>query len=247
MGDVNKHGLDRDMGAELRREIRQRCGFGCVVCGSAFYDYEHFNPDFCDATEHVAEGITLLCMQCNQKRRRKLLSRETVANKNKDPMCRRDGFSSEVFDFGTDPIEVYVAGNKFKHVDTLIMLGGCEVLSVAEPVNAGEPFRLSGFFSDRTGATTLEIEENVVRVGAGNWDVENRGARITIRKQLRDISLVLFLEPPNRITVERIDMQCEGRYLKGDSKGLMFSKDGRNWHHLALMEIQYARVGISVG
>lgn len=246
MTDVNRFGLSRYIEAELRREVRKRSGFGCVVCGLAFYDYEHFDPDFKDAERHISAGITLLCMQCNQKRRRGLLSRETVAKANSNPKCRSVGFSSEVFDFGTDPIEVYFAGSRFKHVETLIMLGGCEVLSVAEPESSGEPFRLSGLFSDSTGATTLKIVENVLHVGADNWDVECVGARITIRRGLGEISLALFLEPPSRITVERIDMQYNGKYLKGDVNGMKVSTDGRTWHKMMLMDIQHARVGICV-
>jgi hypothetical protein len=76
---VNKHGLPRSIPSHIKQEIRQRCGFGCVICGFGFYDYEHFDPDFVDAKSHSPEGMTLLCSQCNQKRARKRLSVATVA------------------------------------------------------------------------------------------------------------------------------------------------------------------------
>ncbi len=25
----------------IQREVRQRCGFGCVICGLPLYDYDH--------------------------------------------------------------------------------------------------------------------------------------------------------------------------------------------------------------
>ena len=61
MDDTNKHGLSRYIPEAIKREVRQRCGFGCVICGFGFYDYEHFDPDFADAKFHDPNGMTLLC------------------------------------------------------------------------------------------------------------------------------------------------------------------------------------------
>ena len=60
MANTNDHGLSRTIPEGVKREVRQRCGFGCVICGLGFYDYEHFAPDFVDATEHNPAGMTLL-------------------------------------------------------------------------------------------------------------------------------------------------------------------------------------------
>ena len=46
MGEKNKYGLGRYIESDTRRLIRKRCGFGCVICGIGFFDYEHFDPDF---------------------------------------------------------------------------------------------------------------------------------------------------------------------------------------------------------
>ncbi|MHB0562224.1 hypothetical protein ACX3RA_15640, partial [Escherichia coli] len=63
MDNINKHGLSRRIPETIKRQIRQRCGFGCVICGFGFYDYEHFKPDFVDAKVHDPNGMTLLCSQ----------------------------------------------------------------------------------------------------------------------------------------------------------------------------------------
>jgi hypothetical protein len=110
--------------------VRQRCGFGCVRCGFSLYDYEHFDPDFKDATEHNPEGITLLCMQCNQKRNRKVLSVESVRSSNDNPICLQQGFANEAFDFGSEPIEVVFAGVTFTNCTHLIRVSGIPILSV---------------------------------------------------------------------------------------------------------------------
>lgn len=31
--NINKQGISRDIPDPIKRDVRQRCGFGCVICG----------------------------------------------------------------------------------------------------------------------------------------------------------------------------------------------------------------------
>lgn len=31
----------RNIPLSIQRKVRQRCGFGCVICGMPLYEYEH--------------------------------------------------------------------------------------------------------------------------------------------------------------------------------------------------------------
>jgi len=31
----------RNIPLPIQREVRQRCGFGCVICGTLLYEYDH--------------------------------------------------------------------------------------------------------------------------------------------------------------------------------------------------------------
>lgn len=146
MANTNDHGLPRTIPEGVKREIRQRCGFGCVICGLGFYDYEHFAPDFVDATDHNPAGMTLLCPRCNQNRARGRLSRETVAEANQNPVCIRNGHANEMFDFHSDPIAVVFAGVTFYDCAHLIMVNGRSLLSVRPPQEVSSPMLLSGCF-----------------------------------------------------------------------------------------------------
>jgi hypothetical protein len=241
----NKNGLTRTISDVIKREIRKRCGFGCVRCGLAFFDYEHFAPDFKDAIEHRAKGITLLCMQCNQKRARGTLSVETVATANLAPKCLEQGFASESFDFGPDPMQVTFAGVTFTNCPTLIEVNGFPLLSLGGPEAPGAPYRLSGFFADDTGDITLKITDNVWSAGADTWDVECVGPLVTIRNGPRLISLVLRQEPPTRLVIERIDMAFEGIHLRGNDGVLEVSFDGRAWSKWSGCSITNCHVGMS--
>lgn len=247
MAERNQYGLGRYVPQDVRREIRSRCGFGCVLCGLAYYDYEHFDPDFKDAKEHNPDGMTLLCMQCNQKRARGTLSAETVARANEAPRCKQQGFASELFDFGPEPIEVKFAGVSFFDCKTLIQIRGVDLLSIRPPEAPGTPVLLSGYLSDCTGATTLKIVDNVWAAGDENWDVEVEGPRITIRRGLGDIALQIRVMPPHALAIERINMEFEGYFLKGNEQTLSYSIDGKSWSDMTAVSIGGFQVGICFG
>ena len=247
MAERNRFGLGRTIPSSVKREVRQRCGFGCIRCGFSLYDYEHFSPDFKDAEVHDPDGITLLCMQCNQKRNRKVLSVESVRRANNDPKCLQQGFANEAFDFGSDPIEVVFAGVTFTNCTHLIIVAGISVLSVTNPEQAGEPYRLSGRFSDDCGAATLKIEENIWSVGADNWDVECEGPKITIRRGPGDIVLVLRSEPPKKLIIERLNMEFEGMYFRGNQDLLEISNDQVNWGKWQGCSMTDCHIGMQFG
>lgn len=245
MAERNKHGLSRHIPADIEREVRQRCGFGCVICGVALYDHEHFAPDFKDAVKHDPAGITLLCMQCNQKRRRGVLSVETVQAANANPKCLAQGFASETFDFGTSLMEVKLAGATFRNIKTLVTIKGYPILSIRSPEASGQPYRLSGLFVDDIGNYTLKITDNVWSADVDQWDVECEGARITIRNRPRNICLVLKQEPPTRLIVERLNMYFEGVWLRGNADRLQYSHDGVGWSTIEGVIMQNGSHGIA--
>lgn len=247
MVKINQYGLRRYVPTDVRTAVRKRCGFGCVVCGLAFFDYEHFDPDFKDAKFHNQNGITLLCMQHNQRRGRKTFSVETVRRANDDPFCIRRGFSNEMFDIGPEPVEVIFAGSRFYNVQHVVVIKGTPILSIQPPLEKGEPYLVSGFFSDSSGITTLEIRNNQICLSAENWDVECIGPRIIIKKDKKNIALVLRAEPPSRIVIERLSMAFEGVFLEGDSEGLKVSTDGKSWITIEGGSFSGYFAGIAVG
>lgn len=246
MGEKNKYGLGRYIESDTRRLIRKRCGFGCVICGIGFFDYEHFDPDFAEAKEHNPEGMTLLCMQCNQKRRRGTLSASTVKRYNEFPKALSKGFANEWLDVGVDDVEVVFAGSSFIDCKTLINVRGDAIFSVLPPEEAGSPFRLSGFFADDTGAITLKIEENQWIAGADNWDVEWVGKTVTIRKGHGDIVLVMTTIPPNKLIVEKLNMLINGVHLVGSKDTLKVSFDGINYSSFTTCSMRSCGTGILI-
>lgn len=226
---TNKFGLSRTISSDLKRKIRKKCGYGCVICGHAWYDYEHFNPDYKDAKEHKEEGITLLCMQCNQKRNRGVLSVDTVSKANSNPKCLSDGHASERFDLLSNKLEIIFSGSSFTDCENVIMIGDISLFSINKK-NDGT-FTISGRFFNSDAKESFVIKDNNWDVNIENWDVECKGNKIIVREGPGNISLRLRLEPPSRIVVEKINMKYRDVILKGDESELKISKNnGESWN-----------------
>lgn len=248
MAGLNRYGLSRDIPDGIKREVRQRCGFGCVCCGAAVFQYEHFNPEFTDARSHSASGITLLCGACHDRKTRGLLSTDTVASADSSPFCKRSGFSFGPFDFGTSRApEVAIGALVCRNVRSLIRIEGVDLLSVKKPESPGAPFLLSANLYDSHGCELIRIVENEWQSRSDNWDVEVVGPRITFRGGPGKIALVLRSEPPNRLVVERLDLFFQGYSIKGSEHEQfdLITPNGRSVLSSG-MELDGCAIGIEV-
>ena len=210
MSETNQHGLSRSIDAATKREVRRRCGFGCVNCGGAVYQYEHLDPVFSDAKFHDPAAIVLLCGGCHDRVTRGLLSKETVKRCAASPKCKEQGFSFGPLDVGEGSVDITIGTATFEDVTHLIQVAGDNVFSLTKPDEAGAPLNLNAYVCDRDGTEILRIVDNEWRTPTTNWDVEIIGKRISIRKAQGDIALVFRAESPNHLVVERLNMLHKG-------------------------------------
>lgn len=185
----NKHGLPRYIGADVRRQIRQECGFGCVICGQAIGSYEHIEPTFEDAREHDPKRMALLCGSCHQKVTSGMWSKAKVWQARAQPKTFQQGAAKDAFDFH-DPFEVHVGGNRIANVRCIVRTSqGDEWFSVKRSEDAGAPPLISAKFFGSDGAPALEIVNNEWSCSTGVWDLETVGRTITIRRDKGDVML----------------------------------------------------------
>jgi hypothetical protein len=247
MAVVNKYGLSRDIDAAVKRAVRQRDGFGCVICGSAVYTYEHVDPEFVEARVHDPACITLLCAGCHGRVTKGLLSKASVQRAMTNPKCKETGFSFGPFDLGAHPPTIQVGPVTARNVAVVIQAMGDDILRVESPEELGGPFRISAVLANQSGTEVLRIERNEWQTPVDNWDVQVIGPKITIHNGPGDIALDLVAVPPTGITVERLNMfHKNARLMVRADQGFVVRSPGGAEFTTSGATISDSQVAISV-
>lgn len=231
----NKHGLDRAIPAEVKRKVRKNSGFGCVICGAGYWEYDHVEPEFADCYEHDANSITLLCVYHHGIKTKGLLSKERIIKAMNNPKSLQDGFSFERFEISDKAPIIRIGGAKFENVPIPIQIDNDPLITVSPPEEEGSPFLISGEFYDSTGKKSLILEKNEWKAYNENWDVDTVGTRVSIREKKGQISLILRSIPPNELIIEKLDMEKNGFIFKADLETLELKEPGgrlANFNHV---------------
>lgn len=191
----------------MKRVVRQRCGFGCVLCGLPLYTYEHM-LGWANVHRHVASELTLLCSQHQDERTHGLLPIEDVERANLNPYNLREGISK--------PYTLHYSGlNCVADIGKNIFFfrddcSNPEFVAFAideEPIIS---FRLdNGHWLlnlnvyDKNDNLILLIVDNELIYSVSPWDIELVGRNLTIREAQRRILVDILFEPPSKIKIQR--------------------------------------------
>ncbi|MCL5125303.1 MAG: HNH endonuclease [Deltaproteobacteria bacterium] len=199
--NTNSHGFSRHIPNPIKLQIRQECGFGCVVCGMTIYTYEHIDPEFADAAEHDPTKMALLCGGCHLKVTKRIWSKDKIKKARLAPKCKQQGYSNDFFDIG-EPFGISVGRIYFYKTETgdLLQIDGKTVLSMRKV--DGEPPLLSGIFHDHNGNILFEIKDNEWFGKPEAWDIESVGNTLTIKDKQGSILLQINARPPHIVAIE---------------------------------------------
>lgn len=219
---ANAHGLDRAIPAHVKRQVRQECGFGCVICGRLPYEYDHFDPEFTDAKEHRAEGIALLCSRHHSDRTAGRIAQDTVRAKRITP-CNTVNDPKWDFNLGTDPLTFIFGGNRQEQGDRAgISINGIPVFRLER--EEGE-WLITGNLCDDLGRATLRFQRGELIASRGQWDVTLEGHVFAVRRASGNVVAELAINADQRVVeLRRLSMRlANGYHLEGDSDKLVFS------------------------
>lgn len=76
----------------IKREVRQRCYFGCVHCGNPIIEYHHIVP-WSEVQAHEGENLTILCSNCHKKVTNGLVSNQQVIEWNNRPYNKYETYT----------------------------------------------------------------------------------------------------------------------------------------------------------
>lgn len=201
----------RNIPLPVQREVRQRCGFGCVVCGLPLYEYEHM-LGWAQVQRHVAKEITLLCDKHHREKTNGLLPIEAVQVANQDPLNLKSG-TSKPYDlhYSGAECEAFIGGNYFQAQDqgygTAVVPIGIDGVPLLAFVLADGHLLLNLNVFDKYNNLTMQILNNQLVYSTSPWDIQFVGRNLIIREADRQILVDIRFEVPNRIVINR------GRFL----------------------------------
>ncbi|WP_223464372.1 cell division protein [Pseudomonas sp. GL-RE-26] len=204
----------RNIPLPIQREVRQRCGFGCVICGLPLYEYEHME-EWATVKRHVAEEITLLCDQHHREKTGGMLPKEMVAEANKSPYNFKAGVKKPYdLHFTGKVAEINVGSNVFTCEDrgygTAVAAIVVDNLPLVGFVLTDGHLLLNLVVFDEYNNKVLHIKNNQLFYTTIPWDIQLIGTTLTIREAHRKILLEIDFSPPNKITINKGRFLCNG-------------------------------------
>jgi hypothetical protein len=216
----NRYGLSRHIPEATKKEVRSRCGFGCVICGICIVDYDHFLPEFKDAKSHDPNGITLLCAQHNQEKQRGFLSNQKVIECNQNPKCKQNGFVNYILDVDKEIPDVFLGKAQFINTSCILKIMDEKIFYFSK--NEENIFQINFSFFDSSGNEICKIKNNELIHNIGNFDIQVSGGNFAFKDSDNQQALDFKYEPRKSISINFLKMKYKNFTMEFDkSDGLL--------------------------
>ena len=223
---------NRHIPAPVAREVRQRCGFCCVLCGQPIVEYEHMIP-FADVQEHNASDITLLCSQCHRKKTSGLISVDAIREADQNPYMKScEKSAPEMFSYPNNLpylLEVGSCGLMIAHphvneIDAIVI----DSVSFLKLKNDKGRLLLSIAVTDRMGRPLVVIIDNVLQVYPDAWDIVFQGTTLEVRQDPIGTRPFCRLNVnPEGVFIDRWETTHNGKTIRvRDDGGVSLEPDG---------------------
>ncbi|MBZ7408195.1 hypothetical protein FMJ21_13215 [Klebsiella grimontii] len=210
-GRINRHGLkDSDLRESQRREIRRDAGYGCVICGALFIQYEHIEPEFHDAKKHESDKMTLLCGSHHDDVSYGRITKKMVWDAKANPKNKPGGKISRSLYHQNSDTNIIIGSSSLGQVglklfDSILTIKGKPVLWFESDFEPDSPVEVCAIFHDPDGKPHAFINRNCFETAVADYDIKGKGARITISKD-RAVLLKLNFEGGETLKIERLKM-----------------------------------------
>ncbi len=232
---------------EVKRAVRQRCGFGCVLCGAPFYHYDHLDG-WAVTRVHDPERIALLCAKHHDEKTRGMLPPSAVEQAAQHPVNQKAGHSSpQALHFAGDEVTIEVGSNRF--ISTLHDGGTIVPISVdGIPLvrfrREDDQLLLSVCTLDWFNVPSLIVDDNELTVSAEPYDVTWEGRRLRVHLSPEFLLVDMELRPPDAIVVSEGRFLCNGVWVQISPNGVRVANVDTT---LARNDFRGRSAGIAIG
>ena len=180
----------------IKRLVRQRCFFGCVVCGSPVFDYDHIT-EYALVGEHTTDNLTLLCPNHHRAKTVGRLGPDFIRERNATPFnasrsltgpYNLESSRSLKLEFGT--CHQITSSLVDDATELGVLVNGRAYLSCHKE-NGWLTF--SAVVTDDDGVELLVVKRGELVASTQSWDITYVGSNLTVRSGLGGIVLEVVL------------------------------------------------------
>jgi len=183
----------------IKRSVRARCGFGCVICGSPIFEYDHI-VEYSKVLAHDEDNITLLCKSHHDMKTSGRMNPRFLRSANQNPCNSKRRFTppAEAAITGSSDFILHLGGNKYPFILTrgreapVVVLDGLPFLSLSSESGC---VLISLTLYDDVRRPVLIVERGEIAVSTGVWDYKFEGRVLTIRSARYKVLVKLRFEP----------------------------------------------------
>lgn len=200
---------------EMKRALRQACGYGCVICGDPLYEIDHI-VDYSIVRGHDLDNLALLCGSHHNEKSRGFLTAERVREARESPVNIETGQTRpwSLHSYGPDRIDVVVGSLRFRSMAgplaAAVAVDGVTLIGVR--YEHGRAL-LHALLLDERDQPFLRIVDNELVYRVGGPDMEVVGAkplhtpgrvpRLIFRDTTGGLFVELNVHPPRELRVTR--------------------------------------------
>lgn len=177
MSDTGRH-----IPEETKRQVRQDCGFGCVICGMPVFHYDHIE-EFAQVRQHTRENLALLCPNHHQDKTSGRLSAEKVLAARQAPFNGGRSRTSNYKLVSGVTAEAWLGSNVAYDPGEapdfhVLWINGEGFLTIHHEADG---FSYSAKVTDEQGTVLLHIQRGELTVSTGIWDYRYEGKTLEVR------------------------------------------------------------------
>lgn len=168
-----------------KREVRQRCGFGCVMCGYPIITYHHLE-EWAETQDDSPENLVLLCERCHREYHAGFIDEVDLRHRVGNPIAFEDA-TKERLRLNPKAWFVDLGSQRFGITDKsqLSAFSPFEIIDerpITIEIQDGFPLVSISLYG-KGGIEALKIVRNEVIIDAGIYDVEWDANQIVVRLQ----------------------------------------------------------------
>lgn len=207
---------------EIKRNVRRKCRFGCILCGSPIFEYDHIN-NYSSSFDHSVDNLILLCREHHGAKTQGRLPIERIRYLEKNPFNNGRDFTTSAiaayFSRNNGILELGSAKLEFPfdadgHASALIV-DSIEVLGF---ILEDGHLLINIILFERGRGVVLKILRSEMVVNTGVWDYQLVGRKLRIWSKQRERSVVL--------TFRENGLELEAGYFEGPASSLTVDRNG---------------------